>query len=73
MKRATYKCDICQSTILLIVKDKFPMTTLCEKCQKPAYRIFTDTEITRESENVSAACQTMLWSSLPSGKDKAVS
>ena len=73
MKQATYKCDSCKSNIILIVKDKFPIFTECEKCQKPAFRLFKDTEITKEPENVSAAIQTMLYSKLPSGRDKAVS
>jgi len=74
MKKAQYKCQDCNwsNSLNFDLSAKIPLSTKCPSCGKTAYRSFNSTSLSKESETVSAAIQTMLFSSLPSGKDKAV-
>jgi hypothetical protein len=44
----------------------------CPHCHKKLVRQFGEIETDRENENVSAAIQTMMYSKMPSQRDKAI-
>ena len=71
MKIVTFKCENCGNEYKVEYKteEKIPFYICC-KCTKKAKRYYNEIVIEKELENVSAAAQTMLYSSLPSGKNK---
>jgi hypothetical protein len=76
MKSATYECEECKKVVTLrfTPEDRISLSIDCRHgCHAAMHRSFDKMETNIESESVSAAAQTMLWSNLPSGRQKAVS
>jgi len=71
MKNLTFQCKCGYSfTLNFNTQDKLPFSVLCQKCKNQATRCFNNINLNKENDNVSAAIQTMLFSTLPSGKNK---
>lgn len=70
MKIVTYMCKECGASIKREYADeKVEFSVQCE-CGGKAIRQFNNITTGKENENVSAAIQTMLYSKLPSDKEK---
>jgi len=64
----TYICPNCQAIIKQLLSDP-PFNWDC-MCGTAAIRSYGNVEFEKESDNISKAAQTMLYSQLPSGKNK---
>lgn len=69
--KALYKCESC-GLEFWYESTKLPFSVDCKKCKSKSKRTFKGIGFDREPETVSNAMQTMMWGSLPSGKDKAL-
>jgi len=65
----TYKCAKCGKKTIEKTKPPVKVTIQCD-CGSTAVREFNNISLDKEDDNVSAAINTMLWSKLPSDKDK---
>jgi len=65
----SYYCEHCDKTFSRKQIQSPAFTTDCE-CGHKATRTYKNITSTKEDENVSAAIETMKYSSLPSGKNK---
>jgi len=73
MKLASFYCQYCKKVLRkqFESQESIPMKIKCD-CNAEAKRQFNNLITSKEPETVSAALQTMLYSGLPSGRDKAV-
>jgi len=67
----SYKCNLCKKEFQKNMATP-ESETICS-CGYKAKRLYKNIDTETENSNVSSAIRTMMFSSLPSGKDKAVS
>ena len=66
----TYHCDTCKNTFQRTLKKTEPKVSC--RCGSEASRVFKNIDIDMEDSTVSTAIRTMMFSQLPSGRDKVV-
>jgi len=74
MKTGTYKCQAPECGKVFTktyLPDDFVLVSVMCDCGGMAFRTFGHVDFTKEPDTVSTAIQTMMYSSLPSGRDKA--